>query len=178
MSGATTPHQSEIPVRDRSRENQSDDDVDGCALAHEERQDESGEECKHGGADHVAAAAHRTVRDTLDGDGCSAGEHHRDGGSEGENADQYEASFVWILTVGEEGVDAQKLRTTEQRSHRADHEDFGVGKVDEPQHAVDEGVAERDERVDRAERKALDRQIPERLPEQEVRHRYVKRPGA
>ena len=79
-------------------------------VAHEEREDEPGEERQHGGTDDVAAAAHRTVRDTFDGDGRSAGEHHGDRGNEGQHADQRETGFVRILTVGEESVDAQKLR--------------------------------------------------------------------
>jgi hypothetical protein len=44
---------------------------------------------------------------------------------------------------------------------RADHEDIGVGKVDEPQHAVHHRVPERDERVDGAEREAVEELLEE-----------------
>ena len=43
----------------------------------------------------------------------------------------------------------------------ADDEDFGVGEVDEVQDAVDEGVAERDQRVDGTEGQAVKRCAPE-----------------
>ena len=38
----------------------------------------------------------------------------------------------------------------------ADHEDVAVGEIDEAQDAIDHRVAQRDERVDRAERKSID----------------------
>ena len=43
----------------------------------------------------------------------------------------------------------------------ADHEDLGVREVDQAQHAVDQGVAERDEGVDRALVEARDGQLRE-----------------
>ena len=51
-------------------------------------------------------------------------------------------------------------RPVEQRGQHApadvgaDHEHLAVGEVDHEQHAVDHGVAERDQPVDRAERQA------------------------
>ena len=51
------------------------------------------------------------------------------------------------------------------RGEDADHEDLGVGEVDEPQHAVDERVAEGDQGVDRAERQPVDRLGPELVDE-------------
>ena len=39
---------------------------------------------------------------------------------------------------------------------RAEHEDVAVREIDEPQHAIHHRVAERDQRVDRAQRKAVD----------------------
>jgi hypothetical protein len=39
---------------------------------------------------------------------------------------------------------------------RADHEDVAVREVDEPQHAIDERVADGDERIHRADGKAVD----------------------
>ena len=53
-----------------------------------------------------------------------------------------------------------------ERCERAVHEDFGVREVDEAQHAVDEGVAERDKGVDGTEREARDRQRPEVVDEE------------
>ena len=46
-----------------------------------------------------------------------------------------------------DGVDA---------GEHADHEDLAVREVDHAEHAVDHGVAERDQRVDRAARDAVD----------------------
>jgi len=43
----------------------------------------------------------------------------------------------------------------------ADHEDIGVGEINEAQHAVDHRVAERDERVDRPEGKAVEELLEE-----------------
>ena len=50
----------------------------------------------------------------------------------------------------------------EQAAEPARHHDFGVGEVDEPEHAVDEGVAEGDEGVEEAVGEAPD---DERDPE-------------
>jgi hypothetical protein len=41
-------------------------------------------------------------------------------------------------------------------SKRAEHEDIAVREVDEAQNAIDHRVAERDERIDRAERESID----------------------
>ena len=54
----------------------------------------------------------------------------------------------------------------EQAAEPARHHDFGVGEVDEPEHAVDEGVAEGDERVEEAVGEAPD---DERDPDVVVR---------
>ena len=44
-----------------------------------------------------------------------------------------------------------------------DHEDVAVREVEELQDAVDERVAERDQRVDAAERQAVDGELDERV---------------
>ena len=48
---------------------------------------------------------------------------------------------------------------------RAEHEDVAVGEVDQLDDPVDHRVAERDERVDRADRQRVDRLL-ERLPQE------------
>ena len=59
-------------------------------------------------------------------------------------------------------------RESEHHQHRvlpehAEHEDLGVREVDQPEHAVDQRVADRDERVDRAVGQSVDGQLPEQV---------------
>ena len=66
------------------------------------------------------------------------------------------------IQIGSDGFE----RPAEQLQHavadeRADHEDVAVREVEELQHAVDERVAERDQRVDAAERQAVDGELDE-----------------
>ena len=62
------------------------------------------------------------------------------------------------------GLDPEAVEG-EQRGEDPDHEDLGVGEVDEPQHAVDQRVAEGDQGVDRAQREAVKRLRPELVPQ-------------
>ena len=50
---------------------------------------------------------------------------------------------------------------TVKRDHRADHHDLAVREVDELDDAVDHRVAQRDDRVDAAERQAVDELLEE-----------------
>ena len=50
-----------------------------------------------------------------------------------------------------------------QRDQRADHHDFAVREVDEPEDAVDHGVAQRDQRVDAAQHQAVDDLLQENV---------------
>ena len=51
----------------------------------------------------------------------------------------------------------------EVAGERAEHVHVAVREIDQPQHAVDHRVAERDERVDRAERETVDELLEERV---------------
>ena len=63
---------------------------------------------------------------------------------------------------------------------RAHHEDVAVGEVQELEDPVDERVAERDERVDAAEREAVERQLGERVhaERESIRHRKWSGPAS
>ena len=50
-----------------------------------------------------------------------------------------------------------------ERGERADHHHLAVGEVDEAEHAVDHGVAERDQRVDAAEHQAVENLLQQDL---------------
>ena len=53
------------------------------------------------------------------------------------------------------------LRRQVKSAKRSDHEHVSVRKVDEPEDAIHHGVAERDQRVDRAQRQAVDELLKE-----------------
>jgi hypothetical protein len=69
------------------------------------------------------------------------GSHERDEGRAGDGFGGEHPAHQWREVVGGEG---------------ADHEDVAVGEVDEAQHAVDHGVAEGDQGVDRAKGQAIE----------------------
>ena len=62
-------------------------------------------------------------------------------------------------------VEARSTPQVHIGGERADHEDLGVREVDQAQHAVDQRVAQRDQRVDRALGQPGDRQLRE-VPDQ------------
>ena len=64
-------------------------------------------------------------------------------------------SLRWVAHVDAEPVHR------EERGEDPDHEDLGVREVDEPQHAVDERVAQGDQCVDRPKREAVHGLAPE-----------------
>ena len=90
------------------------------------------------------AAPQRAVGQPLDDEPEHAADHH------GEERDPDRAADAGVLALAAERARAY------QPIIRADHEDVAVGEVDQLQHAVDHGVAEGDERVDRAQRDAVD----------------------
>ena len=100
----------------------------------------------------------RPVGDPLEEHrGAAASSHGERPGSTSEDADEHEPGLRDPARL-----DPQPLHG-EERAEGADHEDLGVGEVDQAQHAVDEGVAERDQRVDRARGQPVDGEAPELL---------------
>ena len=69
-------------------------------------------------------------------------------------------------SVAERGVRAEveDVERDRRRDHPADHEHVAVGEVDQLEDAVDERVAESDERVERAAREPDERELDERAP--------------
>jgi hypothetical protein len=90
----------------------------------------------------AAAAAQRPVGQPLDGHGGAARHAGRD-----HHGQQRER-------VGVAHVRAQ-VAVDLHAGHRPDHEDLGMGEVDEAQHAIDHGVAERDHGVHAAQQESL-----------------------
>src|SRR5207237_4490222 len=90
--------------------------------------------------------AKRPVSDALERRVEQPAERHR--------ADERQAEPPDDLETGARRVEAELLHPDVQRHPASEHEDVAVREVDQLEDAVDEGVAERDQRVEGAEREA------------------------
>ena len=95
-------------------------------------------------------AAQRAVGDPLQDNGDDGRCQHRDGENDCQRHDR--------VAVDEAGV--AEVVSDEEGRHGAVHEHVAMGEVDNEQHAVDEGVAEGDERVDASLGDAVNDQVP------------------
>ena len=109
------------------------------------------ERCPDGGdeRDEARRASQRTVGDPLQHDGDDGRRQHGDGEDDGQCDDG--------VLVDEAGV--AEVVGHEEGRHGAGHEHVAMREVDHEQHAVDERVAEGDERVDASLSDAVDDQV-------------------
>ena len=105
------------------------------------------------------AAAEGTVRHPFHGHRGEPGRGHGRDRHQDEGDDQGQAHLRRVA-----GGDAEAVHG-EQGGEHPDHEHLGVGEVDEPQDAVDQRVAQGDQRVDGAEGQAVERLRPELVDE-------------
>ena len=108
------------------------------------------ERAQHRGQPPIGAQG--TIGETLDGDAEQADDHEaRDDGDGG--IEHRHQPAVADQPAEHEGIDV-----------RAEHEELAMGEVDQPHHAIDHGVAERDEPIDGADGERED-QLLEKIVE-------------
>src|SRR6476659_7022595 len=93
--------------------------------------------------------AQRPVGDALHGPSPHGGEQH------GDDEDEHERER------NKRQAEAHDQKKSDQRDESAHHEDVAMGEIDHADDAIDHGVADGDQAVDRAERNPVDQLLQE-----------------
>ena len=104
------------------------------------------------------APPERAVGHRLQSDCSQTGYGHRE--QHGDTEIEHRQTDAPVVGVSA-GCEAQDHVETEIRTEHAEHEDLGVGEVDQPQHTEHQGVADRYQCVNRAPGEPVDGQLPE-----------------